>query len=566
MSGPAGLALSLEPPTNRGAASRPVHPAADNGDAAGTHAGQEDLQYRRKLLEVGVGGEFIYENEQQVESPLSVRLLKLWRERGDFSKFSTKALQADPSEESGQKQAADKEVDFHIDEQDGTEDEEAGETYQQDAAQTAKARGKTKAQEERALSGQNMTVQEMIQLKEGMLQQLTAAQHAIYFSNMLVSLLISSAKPPPTLASSVAAGAGSLPGSRAGSPDRPAAPASSAGAGGTQAPGEEQGWGVDPHIMGLTKIALSEDPAEANEQDFDERYPPSKVNPLKTPYELARERANALAAKRDGLQDAIDILRNGALQIRQAIGALDVHDDEEVAMEEDAPAPSTAPSDAGHLRLAAAERIRQEGLRRIKASGSVWSLQPGRPTEDALRERPGLLLQGLPNPNRKEAARDAWIGWGIPECELPSLEHIERRSSLYRSARQLTNPPRTPTARPSYRWRTTAHFASADDLDVDPAEVPEDPAQIPESIIARAIVVPGRPKKRLRVCFRVQEEQAGETAERIYTSDERTGTDAQTTDSEETIDSVLQSAADEVADLELFDGVSLSTWVDTEHR
>jgi Subunit 17 of Mediator complex len=413
------LFLSVEPPvlqpSARAAAANQhrLDQPVSNGQKA-EHLPQ-DFERQAKLQEVGIGGEWIYESELQAQPPLSTRLLKLWSERGDFSRFSSKSLkvQQDDAQAEGEEKA-DK-VDFHIDEGANDEDDAHSAGEDEPGRSASRAQGQDLAEEE-AHEPNMMTVEEMIDLKEAMLQQLTAAQHSVHFSDMLVSLLIAGAKPAiPTSATGLLSSAASATGanSRAGSPELTAGKAGSSagGAGGTQGAGDESSqapWGgLDPHVLGVSKIALQDDPVE--DVDEGEKYPPARVNALKSRHELARERALALGSKRDGMYEAIDILRNGAMQIRQALGVGLGEGDDEAA--------DDAQAEASSNKIALAEKIRYEGFRRIKAGGGAWGLKGGRPIEEEIRRKEGLLVQGMPNPSKQEEARDAWIGWGPPECE-----------------------------------------------------------------------------------------------------------------------------------------------------
>ncbi|KDN51314.1 hypothetical protein K437DRAFT_55569 [Tilletiaria anomala UBC 951] len=543
----AALALALEPPV----------PTASRSGGAGYGAASisaydfsqlDILAQQRRLLEVGVTGELIFESAQQADPPLSTKLQKLWAERGDFSKFSTKALTIKDSEDADQDGEGDGTIAvLGIDDED-----DDGHSEGKVAGASGQQTGNTSVSQQQSSnihSSAMISIPEMIALKERMLAQLTAAQHAVHFSNMLLSLLIAGAKPAaaPTFGTALKTA------SRAGSPELGAGKAGSstggggAGVGGTQA-AEDGGWGIDPSVIGLTRIALKEDPSEspaylgdtANSARGDgQGLSAAQVNALKSEAEIAHERALALGMQRDGITSAIAILRRGAEQIRSAVGA------------------SASPSESGAeaaqpqspSRRALAERIRWEGLKRLKSGtsteaglsgGGAWGVRGGKPIEMEMRRKSGLLVQGMPNVNKAEEARDAWIGWGVPESH------------------------------PRYRRRTLAYFASEATLDskADGQELPDDPAAIPDHIIAKHIVIPDRPNKRLRVAFKLR--TSGKAAhvaesskvvdaigeEEVLLCSDLTNGEESAQSAETTIDAVLQRAVDEIADVELFDEIT----------
>ena len=453
-----------------------IHLCLEPPPDTNTTTTSDPLHTRRKLVAIGVRGEHIYQDEAQVLAPLSNKLVKLWAERGDFSRFRSDDLTVSKGSSTSRGQDGEEVVIKEDSAQDSDDDEDdaTAATLEpshapnpsntisalQDSNNSSSAAARSQQQQHEGM----LTISEMIMLKEQMLEQLNSAQHAAHFSTMLLAMLLSSAKPPPTTAATPAGagGAGSLLAAAAAA--RAASPAPGGGADGASSAGGGAGhaasvaggaddllssWGLDPLVVNVSKLSLQQDPSSAfassssgfeptrsttgtggatgekNKEIQHEEYPPAKVSVLKSRYELARDRAQALGAKREGIRSTMEILRAGAKQMQRAIGEDFAAGADQEQGEGDEPKAMT--------RQALAEKIRWEGLRRLRSSGSAWGVRGGKPIEAEWRATEGLLVQGLP-PNfgkEGEEARDAWIGWGVPECEyFRNPERAWRRGRL----------------------------------------------------------------------------------------------------------------------------------------
>lgn len=441
------LELVLEPPT--AALAEALVRGRRRGDALGAGTGAEG---GARLLAVGPGNELVWQAPAAGKPPLAERARRLWAQTGDFSKFRADLLRARTqhpleSPESGpQADSAPPGVENlnapasgqeESDAADAEEEEEEEEEEGGDAAVPDQS-----VPELEPLPGL-MTIEEMRGLKERMMTQLTAAQHAAYFSHMLVSLLVLGAKEKEKEAR-----AGSGPAARAvlpGSVDpadrssRAVSAAPSATGSATEGPPPAE-WGLEPTALGVSRLQLRDDPLEAvppeedadadvAEQDTDR--PPDQVGALVSDYEVARAAARKLAFRRQGMRAAVDILRHGAGRLASAVGVVP---EPSWVPPDPVQAPADAQAAAGpegvqeeahqtavmratkHNTLVGhSETLRWEALRRLRQSGSGWPIKPGKPVEDELRRTEGLLLQGLPHYNKHEEARDFWIGYGVPE-------------------------------------------------------------------------------------------------------------------------------------------------------
>lgn len=430
--------LLLEPPSAHWAASArggavPFPALADpdsNDPSLPTAPSTQDQTYKAherppRLLGVGAGGELLWQARAGAKPLLSERARKLWAQTGDFSRFNPEVVRRRVAQAQAQEQAQ-----AQAQEEDPTQpptsEEPQDEGFVEPEADTGAEQEQQEAQNQEATSSTNatndlMTVDDMRGLKEEMLAHLTAAGHAAFFSHMLVSLLVLGGKDSTKDKNSKEDADRTA---RSGS----AAPSTTS----LDAPQPE--WGLDPLAIGVSKLKLRDDPLalipdeEGEEDEVEDRAPP-QVGALLSDYEVARASARNLGVRRQGMRNAVDILRQGAGRLAGAVGlppepawlperasegdAADAQADAETAQQAELERATLA-----NISVGQAEALRWEAVLRLRTSGSGWSLRPGKPVEDELRRMEGLLVQGLPMYNKPDEARDIWIGYGVPEGTL----------------------------------------------------------------------------------------------------------------------------------------------------
>ncbi|PWN21916.1 hypothetical protein BCV69DRAFT_281823 [Microstroma glucosiphilum] len=441
------------------------------------------------------------------EAPLSERLLRLWTERGDFSKFSIDQLndELDAPAKEGEAKASDSVAIGW-----GPDGEES---YGKLAAEQDH---KGKAKE---VDTSPMTMEEFVQLKEDIMGRLQIAQQSLYSSQALVSLLVASHKSKgaqQNLALDSASVAATRPGSIAASrAESPAPSNASAGVGGEKrhpagsAAAVEAEFGLDPYSIALTSIERSNIKNESLHQPSEERTGggdlKSRRKLITLPefeHEAERDeytegRRTALAHKRQSMARAIDILRAGAQRLGGETTSAEVLQPGQISEIESAPASSK--------RSATDSAQRWRALRQAQSNG--WGITPGRPGRSAFGARMRL----------DEGEQDAWIGFGIPESK-PQY----RRTALAYLRRDM----------PTDTGSATGSDKTKRDGDL--------------------LVFASRLKKRLRVAFVFQSGERGDEEISIMSEPLR----AHQEDGEsETIDDSLRSAQAELADRELFDEV-----------
>lgn len=434
-------------------------------------------------------------NVKPAELPLSIRLQKLWSERGDFSRFRASTLLQDDQVvvKSKDTKNADLEEDLGINLTDlddpainTAERKKDGETELQDDLDTKR--------------GDIMSIQEMIQVRKDMLDKLGLAHNSLYFSHALVSLLINSTK-PGNEAPSIVGNGGPSSNTRAGSAadasnrlgaDIPGGATSSRSVtGGTQAMGSsialETELGIEPYIFGASRIEAlrrdmerntedeEEDDNEPIEADDDEEEAEKETARIERQTaklldeeveEHAKDLVERVEGKKEGIKSAIDILRKGAKTID--------------------------PANEGAGR----EKVRWQALMVARRSG--WSLTPDKPIRGTAAKK-RELLQDFGPIKRDEPARDAWIGYAVPE----SSTRYVRQALAYLS-----------------------HSSTEGDRPSD------------------ALLFASRSQKKIKLEVIIGDE--------IWSSD---GLEGRENDSISSLDQVFRQAQDELVDEELFDSI-----------
>lgn len=430
------------------------------------------------------------------ELPLSIRLQKLWSERGDFSRFRASTLLDDDNAI---------ENDGNADNTAVEEDLGAFLSDLEDAAADADGQKKDgESDKEGTLNTKNgdvMSIQDMIQVRKDMLDKLGLAHNSLYFSHALVSLLINSTKPgneAPSMAGSGGPGSITRAGSAAASNRLGAdllggAASSRSVTGGTQAMGSstalETELGIEPYVFGASRLEAlrrdvehsreDEDDDENMDEDDDDDEEEAGKERLRLELQTAKlldeeveEHAKDLVerveGKKEGIRSAIDILRKGAKTIH--------------------------PENEGAGR----EKVRWQALMLARRSG--WSLTPDKPVRGTAAKK-RELLQDFGPIKRDEPARDAWIGYGVPES---SIRYV-RQALAYLS-----------------------HSSTEGDRPAD------------------ALLFASRPQKKVKLEVIIGEE--------VWTSDRPVDIeDAE--DEKSSLDQVLRQAQSEFVDEELFDSI-----------
>ncbi|PWN33463.1 uncharacterized protein FA14DRAFT_173262 [Meira miltonrushii] len=425
------------------------------------------------------------------ELPLSIRLQKLWSERGDFSRFRASTLLNDDSIVAKDGNADDAAVE---------EDLGAILSDLEDAAADADGQKKDgELDKEGTLNTKNgdvMSIQDMIQVRKDMLDKLGLAHNSLYFSHALVSLLINSTKPgneAPSMAGSGGPGSITRAGSAAASNRLGAdllggAASSRSVTGGTQAMGSstalETELGIEPYVFGASRLEAlrrdvehsREDEDEDENMDEDDDDEGAEKERLRVERQIAKlldeeveEHAKDLIerveGKKEGIRSAIDILRKGAKTIH--------------------------PENEGAGR----EKVRWQALMLARRSG--WSLTPDKPVRGTAAKK-RELLQDFGPIKRDEPARDAWIGYGVPESSI----RYARQALAYLS-----------------------HSSTEGDRPAD------------------ALLFASRPQKKVKLEVIIGEE--------VWTSDGP----ANGEDQRSSLDQVLRQAQSEFVDEELFDSI-----------
>lgn len=424
--------------------------------------------------------------------PLSVRLRKLWAERGDFSRFKASSLLTSEGEDFNEESQADDwnlgaNFDGLADVFDSTESKEG----EDDNVKSEAGETETKKQV--------MSIQDMLELRSKMMEKLATAQNALYFSHALVSLLINSAKSDYSSASnpSVAARAGSPHSNSAGgaAPGRDTTAASTSAVQRNtnalhvmgSAANLEAELGIEPNVFGASRLEAERkqveprgqivekgddvDDRDEDEEDLEaeiknQKKEDRKMNDVER-EERGRDLVDCLQGKKQGLGRAVDILRNGASALR------------------------------GSQERNQQEKMRWQILLEAKRSG--WNLTPDKPVRGTANNRRELLEDG--NRSRDAPARDAWIGYAIPEAHT------------------------------SYKRRALAYVSHDIKASSDS--------------IGKALAFVARPRKHLRVTFVLGTDFWSSEKAHLSNSEKDLGS----------VDEQLRKAQVELADAELFDAI-----------
>jgi len=346
-----------------------------------------------------------------------------------------------------------------------------------------------------------MSIQDMLELRSKMMEKLGAAQNALYFSHALVSLLINSAKADHASTSnpSLARAGSPMSNSAAGGVAVIAAKGDTAASTSAMqrntnashvmgsAANLEVELVIEANIFGSSRLEAErkdveprdgglamEDHEDSDEEDELEnleaelrrrRREDKKLSEMER-EEKGRDLVDCYQAKRQGISKAAEILRGGAKALR------------------------------GSDERNAQEKMRWQVLLEAKRTG--WSLTPDKPVRGTASNKRELLEDA--NRRKDEPARDAWIGYAIPEAQM----QYQRRALAY-FAHEMTGSSDAPGQ--------TLAFAS-------------------------------RPRKHLRVRFTSGDE--------VWTSN---GTEDATQIDSESIDGQLRQAQSELADVEVFDAI-----------
>ncbi|MCO5585259.1 hypothetical protein L7F22_039192 [Adiantum nelumboides] len=211
------------------------------------------------------------------ELPLSIRLQKLWSERGDFSRFKASSLLQDENnvakDENAEDTAVEEDLGANLADLEGATSDVVGQ--KKDGESDKETTLNTK-------NGDVMSIQDMIQVRKDMLDKLGLAHNSLYFSHALVSLLVNSTKPgneAPSMAGSNGPGSITRAGSAAASNRLGAdllggAASSRSVTGGTQAMGSstalETELGIEPYVFGASRLEALRRDVEHSAEDDDE--------------------------------------------------------------------------------------------------------------------------------------------------------------------------------------------------------------------------------------------------------------------------------------------------------
>lgn len=443
------------------------------------------------------------------ETPLSLRLRKLWSERGDFSKYRPSAsLKPEDDDDDSEKKIGEGAGDAWEGQVNlegatgGKEDDDKATAIQKDDG------GVDKLSTDAAKSDEVMSISEMLQLRTEMLGKLGMAQNALFFSHALVSLLINSTKSdtathstsgtaragsPASASASVAGGlltakGDNVAGSTSAAQQRNANSVQNMGSSATL----EAELGIEPHIFGASRLevdrhevqpsqvldasevlqAAGQAEHEEEEENLEQELAKLEVDDAKLSDVERKERAKNLAiclqSKREGVTSAVSILRQGAAALK------------------------------GDEKRNERERQRWQALLQARRTG--WGLTPDKPVRGMSTNKKELLDDGIRK--RDEPSRDAFIGYAIPE------------------------------ARGTSRRKALAYFAH----EASQAE--------PSSTALDTLALSSEANKTLRVRFVVGDQS--------YTSARGVRTDA----TQDNLESRLQAAQRALADAELFDAIA----------
>lgn len=426
--------------------------------------------------------------------PLSLRLRKLWAEKGDFSRFKVASL----STSSGSK-GDDQERNVNSWDLGASlcslADAEEGEP----PGKTGESKGDTLNKETAERGKVVMSIQDMLDLRRSMMVKLGTAQNALYFSHALVSLLINSYRADHASASNPSAAA------RAGSPTSNSAGGAAAVKVDTaasvsamqrhtntshvmgSAANLEAELGIDVNVFGASRleaerkeveprggnVVMEEDGDSDDDDEFENLE--AEVKRQKRVYrkmsdtereERARELVDCYQSKRQGINRAAEILRRGASALR------------------------------GSKERNEQERLRWQVLSEAKKTG--WTLTPDKPVRGTASNKRELLEDV--NRRKDEPARDAWVGYAIPEANT------------------------------KYRIKALAYFNHDNFASSDTP--------------CHTLAFASRPRKHLRVKFIVGSE--------TWSSD---GTQEQRGVETDSVNGQLRQAQSELADAEVFDAV-----------
>jgi hypothetical protein len=345
-----------------------------------------------------------------------------------------------------------------------------------------------------------MSIQDMLELRRNMMEKLGTAQNALYFSHALVSLLINSAKADhastsnPSLARAGSPMSNSAGGAAAIAARGDTAASTSAMQRNTNAShvmgsaaNLEAELGIEANVFGSSRLeaerkdvepreidAMAEEHEDDDEDDELENLEADLKRQTREDRKLSdiereekgRNLVDCYQAKRKGISKAAEILRGGAKALR------------------------------GSQERNAQEKMRWQVLLGAKRTG--WGLTPDKPVRGTASNKRELLEDA--NRRKDEPARDAWIGYAIPEAQL------------------------------QYQRRALAYFAH--DI-VGSADSP-----------GQTLAFASRPKKHLRVRFTYGDE--------VWTSD---GVAEEIKSDPASIDGQLRQAQSELADVEVFEAV-----------
>lgn len=382
------------------------------------------FERERKLQDILPDGTNVFSPPKAASVRLSEDVHRLWAERGDFSRFRTSDLLKKRDRSPSASTSA-------------SEDEEGKQEQVEEEEGLLRREGKV---------GGTIGESEFIELRNKVLGSLDVAHFNSIHAHQLLGMLIKQHR-SATSSSNAAAGGGG----KAGSP-APSTGAASQRSGGTAKPpslaplgifshlspaNREEEFILDPLAIALSRTSLNTSSAvrrdlNHEEEDEDEDEDPSSagygINQAKKEIEGSaafkesklRELKVVLETKRKAISNAAELLSAGAEELR-----------------------------AGHAR----NRERWRGL--IGLHGRGWGLTPGRPLLDVERfdaslpeeeegeekkqkkedkKKGAAGLQGFGTPIltsdgkvKEEGARDAWIGYGLPEAPV----ELRRRSLAY---------------------------------------------------------------------------------------------------------------------------------------
>ncbi|PWN51090.1 hypothetical protein IE53DRAFT_386555 [Violaceomyces palustris] len=407
-----------------------------------------EFEREKKLGDISVSGQQVFIESRPSCLDLQARVLRLWAERGDFSKFSTAALEKGKSvtTSSTRSRSPSYEADFPsygIPSDEETDDEMIHREKEGSLA-PIRVKGKGKAEGEAPDAGNKVnggTIKEsdFAQLRDEVLGRLDLAHFSSIHAHQLIGMLLKSSRRLPPGQSAAGSSGLAPPGQPSSSSGlaRVDSPAPSSSTGTVTKPQEE--FVLDPYSIALSGLKSDVGSAQQPDSYAQESIASSSGDAA----QKLRDLKLSLAQKRASLVNAAQLLKDGAKELRSSHGP---------------------------------ERERWRGFRELKERG--WGLTPGRPLLDLERfgstkeEGVAAGLRGFGTPIvmgdgkiKEEGARDAWIGYGMPEGSLGQ----RRRTLAY--------------------WSDTSLSAAANRKEDEAMERRE------------TLVFPDRPRRRLRVRF-----------------------------------------------------------------